>query len=85
MISKDETRLAAQKAVAAREDSRDNSPKFIKASFEPTLPRVGLIAEELRAEDERAAEMRRAREPDYIACAPKVPSILDDLSVVRAK
>ena len=78
--------VAAKKALTARDDdSRDNSPAFVKASFEPSLPRVGVIAEELRAEDERAEEIRRSREPDYIACAPKVPSILDDLPVVRAK
>ena len=77
-----------RKAMDAKEkkvDDRDDSPAFVKASFEPSLPRVGVIAEELRAEDERAEEIRRSREPDYIACAPKVPSILDDLPVVRAK
>ena len=79
--------VAAKKALTAArdDDSRDNSPAFFKASLEPALPRVGVIAEELRAEDERAEEIRRSREPDYIACAPKVPSILDDLPVVRAK
>ena len=79
--------VAAKKALTAArdDDSRDNSPAFVKASFEPSLPRVGVIAEELRAEDERAEEIRRSREPDYIACAPKLPSILDDLPVVHAK
>ena len=78
--------VAAKKALtAARDDSRDNSPAFVKASFEPSLPRVGLIVEELKDEEDRAAEMRRSREPDYIACAPKLPSILDDLPVVHAK
>ena len=79
--------VAAKKALTAArdDDARDNSPAFVKASFEPSLPRVGVIAEELRADDERAAEIRRSREPDYIACAPKLPSILDDLPVVRAK
>ena len=78
--------VAAKKAAAARdEDSRDNSPSFIKASFEPTLPRVGVIADELKNEEERAEEIHRSRERDYIACAPKLPSILDDLQVIRAK
>ena len=79
--------VAAKKATAARDDdSRDSSPSFIKAAFtEPTLPRVGVIADELKEEDDRAAEMRRAREPDYIACAPRLPSMLDDLPVVHAK
>ena len=80
--------MAAKKAAAARDDdSRDNSPKFIKASFEPTLPRVGVIADELKNEDERAKEIRRSMEPGYIAFAPKVPSIFDDadLKAVRAK
>ena len=79
--------VAAQKVLAARDDdSRDGSPTFIKAAFtEPTLPRVGVIADELKEEDDRAAEMRRAREPDYIACAPRrLPSMLDDLPVVHA-
>ena len=77
-----------RKAMDAKEkkvDDRDDSPSFIKAAFEPTLPRVGVIADELKNEDERATEIRRAREPDYIACAPKLPSILDDLPVVHAK
>ena len=79
--------VAAKKALTAArdDDSRDNSPAFFKAALEPALPRVGVIADELQDEEARAAEMRRAREPDYIACAPKLPSILDDLPVVRAK
>ena len=80
--------MAAKKAAAARDDdSRDNSPSFIKAAFEPTLPRVGVIAEQLKEEDERAEEIRRSREPGYIAFAPRVPSIFDDADVktVRAK
>ena len=67
-------------------DDRDDSPAFVKASFEPTtLPRIGVIADQLKDEEDRAEQIRRSREPDYIACAPKVPSILDDLPVVRAK
>ena len=79
--------VAAKKAVTAArdDDSRDNSPAFFKASLEPALPRVGLIVEELKDEEDRVAEMRRSREPDYIACAPRLPSILDDLPVVHAK
>ena len=75
--------VAAKKALtAARDDSRDNSPNFFKASIEPTLPRVGVIADELKNEDERAEEIRRSREPGYIAFAPKVPSIFDDEAVL---
>ena len=60
--------VAAKKALtAARDDSRDNSPNFFKASIEPALPRVGVIAEELQDEENRAEEIRRSREPGYIA------------------
>ena len=48
--------VAAKKAAAARDDSRDNSPSFIKASFEPTLPRVGVIAEQLKDEEDRGGD-----------------------------
>ena len=76
--------MAAKKATAARDDdSRDSSPSFIKAAFtEPTLPRVGVIADELQDEEDRAEELRRSREPGYIAFAPKVPSIFDDEAVL---
>ena len=81
--------VAAKKAAAARdEDSRYNSPSFIKAAFaDPTLPRVGVIADELKDEQDRVEALRRSREPGYIAFAPKVPSIFDDadLKAVRAK
>ena len=75
--------VAAKKALtAARDDSRDNSPAFFKASIEPALPRVGVIMDQLKEEDERVEEMRRSREPGYIAFAPKVPSIFDDEAVL---
>ena len=75
--------MAAKKATADRDDdSRDNSPSFIKAAFEPTLPRVGVIADELKVEEDQAEELRRSREPGYIAFAPKVPSIFDDEAVL---
>ena len=35
-----------------------------------------------KEEDERAEEIRRSREPGYIAFAPKVPSIFDDEAVL---
>ena len=56
-----------------------------QASLEPSLQRVGVIADELQDEADRAEQTRRSREPDYIACAPRLPSILDDLPVVHAK
>ena len=76
--------VAAKKALTAArdDDSRDNSPAFFKASIEPALPRVGVIADQLKEEDERAEELRRSREPGYIAFAPKVPSIFDDEAVL---
>ena len=76
--------MAAKKALTAArdDDSRDNSPAFFKASLEPALPRVGVIAEELQDEENRAEELRRSREPGYIAFAPKVPSIFDDEAVL---
>ncbi len=79
--------VAAKKALTAArdDDSRNDSPNFFKASLEPALPRVGVIADELQDEEDRAEELRLSREPGYIACAPKLPSILDDLPVVHAK
>ncbi len=76
--------VAAKKALTAArdDDSRDNSPAFFKASLGPALPRVGVIADQLKEEDERAEELRRSREPGYIAFAPKVPSIFDDEAVL---
>ena len=76
--------VAAKKALTAArdDDSRDNSPAFFKASLEPALPRVGVIAEELQDEENRAEEIRRSREPGYIALAPKVASIFDDEAVL---
>ena len=76
--------VAAKKALTAArdDDSRDNSPAFFKVSLEPALPRVGVIAEELKDEEDRAEQIRRSREPGYIAFAPKVPSIFDDEAVL---
>ena len=76
--------VAAKKALTAArdDDSRNDSPNFFKASLEHSLPRVGVIAEELQNEEDRAEELRRSREPGYIAFAPKVPSIFDDEAVL---
>ncbi len=57
----------------------------IKASLpEPALPRIAPIVEEVRAETV-AAEIKARVGDDFVACAPKVPSIFDDVATIRAR
>ena len=77
-----------RKAMDAKEkkkaDDRDDSPAFVKASFEPALPRVAPIVEEVQAEAD-ALKVKALVGKDAIQLAPAVPSILDDLEVPKIR